>query len=117
MLEMMETILKYLIDYGIVLFEMIGVILLFIGAVKACLSIAKEELAARITLFSYMSSALNFKLGAEILKTVTAQNIKEIGFIACVFLLRVAMTVLINYETKQLELEEQRETSKREKAS
>ena len=62
-------------------------------------SLSEEEFNV-IGAFTALDS--NFKLGGEILKTVEVQSYKEIGLIACIFSLRVAMTLLINYESHHL---------------
>ena len=57
-----------------------------------------------------MATGLEFKLAAEILKTVLVKNLDELVILGAVFLLRVLMTVVIEWEIKQDNNENNRKT-------
>ena len=48
-----------------------------------------------------MATGLEFKLAAEILKTVLIQSLSELLILGSIFLLRVLMTIVIEWEMKE----------------
>lgn len=56
-----------------------------------------------------MATGLEFKLAAEILKTVLIQNLNELIILGSIFLLRVLMTIVIEWEIRQDEKQRKRQ--------
>ena len=103
MVHILENILHYIISYGILLFEYVGVILLIIDGIQGIIAYIKRDPGMRLNLAQGMATALSFKLGGEILRTVIVQTFQEIAIVACIILLRSALTFLIHWEIKHME--------------
>lgn len=106
MTHILEHGLEVIISYGILLFEYIGVIILILSGVRAVVGVFRHRGKIRLELAHGMATALTFKLGGEILRTVIVQTFQEIAIVACITALRAALTFLINWEIKHLEQEE-----------
>ena len=103
MVHTLENILHYIISYGILLFEYVGVIVLIIDGIQGIIAYIKRDPGMRLNLAQGMATALSFKLGGEILRTVIVQTFQEIAIVACIILLRSALTFLIHWEIKHME--------------
>ncbi len=101
MIDILESILHVIVEYGILLFEAAGVGILIWAGIKGIYQYVKKEPEMRLNLFTNMSIALTFKLGGEILKTVLLQDLSECLFVGFIVLLRATMTFLIQWEMKQ----------------
>lgn len=117
MQHILETVLRYAIGYGILLFEYVGVIILIVTGVQGVVGYIKKDPHMRLNLAQGMATALSFKLGGEILRTVIVQDFEEIAIVACIIILRAALTFLIHWEIKHMEQDELiRERKNTEKA-
>ncbi len=105
-MHLAEDILQIIISWGILLFEYIGVIILILSGVKAVVGVFKRRAHIRLDLAHGMATALSFKLGGEILRTVVVQTFHEIAIVACIIALRAALTFLIHWEIIHMEQEE-----------
>lgn len=86
--------------------EVMGIIVITIGAFKAFYYytleiILKKKTKIKHQFASSMATGLEFKLAAEILKTVLIKTLDELFILGAVFLLRVLMTFVIQWEIKQ----------------
>lgn len=106
MQHILEQVLRYMINYGILLFEYIGVVVLIIDGIQGVIGYIKKDPHMRLNLAQGMATALSFKLGGEILRTVIVQTFEEIAIVACIILLRSALTFLIHWEIKHMEQDE-----------
>lgn len=107
MQHILEQILRYVINYGILLFEYIGVAILIVTGVQGVIAYIKKDPHMRLRLAQGMATALTFKLGGEILRTVIVQSFSEIAIVGCIIALRSALTFLIHWEIKHMEHEEE----------
>ena len=112
MVHILEEILHHVISYGILLFEYIGVIVLIIDGIQGVIGYIKRDSEMRLNLAQGMATALSFKLGGEILRTVIVQTIQEIAVVACIIVLRASLTFLIHWEIKHMEQAKTLEESK-----
>ncbi len=106
----MHELLTFIIPYAITALELIGVIIIIIGALKAVfrLIISKfnlDDVNIKLILAKSLELGLEFKLAAEILKTVIIQTIDELLILSAVVILRVIMTFVIYWEIKSVETE------------
>lgn len=90
------------------IFEFIGVLIIFIGAVKALMELIKNrfdfgKVKTKILLGEALSLGLEFKLASEIIKTVLIRTIDEIIILAAVMFLRIVLSVFIHWEIRQTE--------------
>ena len=114
-----HDILKNIANVSIYTLELIGIIVVIIGAVRAVVQAIraanhKESQNLVITLGKHLALALEFKMGAEIIKTVIIENISELLVLAFVIALRAALALLIHWEIKaeKKELSEEMEHMK-----
>ncbi len=97
-MEILEGILNWIVELAILLFEFSGVgILIFAGA-RGIWQYIRRDPATRLKLAKGMSMGLEFKLGSEILRTVTARDFKDILTAGGIIVLRAALTFLIHWE-------------------
>ena len=88
--------------------EMIGIIIIIIGSCRAlvrlfhCL-IKKQPFHVVIDLGKALSLALEFKMGAEIIKTVIIHNLEELAILGIVIIIRALLAFIIHWE---IQLEE-----------
>ncbi|OOB80401.1 MAG: hypothetical protein BEN19_05080 [Epulopiscium sp. Nuni2H_MBin003] len=88
--------------------ELMGIIILTGGTLRAFFHyvkslLMKDDFALKYQLANSMAIALEFKLAAEILKTVVVRDLEEILILAAVVSLRVVMTFIIRMEMKEAE--------------
>ena len=81
--------------------EMIGIVVIAVGAfrsiIKQCINyIKKKDSNIKIDLGNWLALGLEFKMGAEIIKTVLVRDLQELIVLAFIIALRAALTVLIS---------------------
>ena len=101
----LEHLLEFIIPYIIAFLELIGVIIIFVSSVKTfgmygLTFIKKKAYPVKQELASALALALEFKMGAEILKTVLIRDIKEILILGSIIVLRALLSFLIHFELK-----------------
>lgn len=99
----MDTVLNYIIEAAILLFEYTGVIILIVAGIKGIISYIKGDPLTRLNLAKGFAMGLEFKLGSEILRTVIVRQLSEILIVGSIILLRAALTFLIHWEIKNEE--------------
>ena len=103
MYQTIEGIFKESINYAILLFEMAGVIILIVTLVKSFIGWVKNNPDVKLFLGQGIALALEFKLGAEVLRTVVVREWSELMLLGAIIVLRAAITFLIHWEIKQEE--------------
>ncbi|MGL4738475.1 MAG: DUF1622 domain-containing protein [Cellulosilyticaceae bacterium] len=103
---MLETLMADLLPLLIHILETMGIIILTIGAFKAFFHylrslITDDDYAIKHEFATSMAMALEFKLAAEILKTVLVRNLDEIFILGAIVVLRALITLIIHWEMKQ----------------
>ena len=104
-----EAFLSTIIPYIAGILEVIGVIVIIIASFKAAISFIREKFnfqgndSIRIEFSMGLALALEFKLGAEILKTVVVRTLDEFLILAAVTILRIIISFVIHWEVKALE--------------
>lgn len=93
------------------LLEFIGIIIIIVGSFRAlirlikCL-IEKKDFQVVIDLGKALSLALEFKMGAEIIKTVLIHNLEELAILGIVILIRALLAFIIHWEMRMEEKNE-----------
>ncbi len=82
--------------------EIMGVVVLLIGAVKALVGYFRKHTNVRLDLAQSMALALEFKLGGEILRTVVARDWNEILTVGAIIILRGVLNFLIHWEISHI---------------
>lgn len=117
---MLEHLFENYLPIAIHLLELMGVIIILIGSLKAFYKyifslFKKEKCPIRYEFANAMAMGLEFKLAGEILKSVLAKSIEELFFIGGLTLLRGLLTLIIHYEMKWEEPSNSTQNSTEEK--
>ena len=101
---MAELFNKYL-PILIHLFELMGILILTLGVFTAFYHYIqkrffKKDVNIKYEFADVMITTLDFKLAAEILKTVTIKSMDELVILASVFIIRIIMTFVLEKEMK-----------------
>lgn len=101
----MYAIIEIILPEMIHFLELIGIVIILIGATRAFLIyigsfLKKEERNIKLMLGSSLELGLEYKMGAEILKTVLIRDMNEIWILGSIIVLRALLSFLIHYEMK-----------------
>jgi len=102
----LETILDFMLDVLIPLCEIIGVCIVAVSVFSALYVYIKSlfmHVPSRVKfrLAFGLSLSLEFKMAAEILKTVKVQELSELAVLGIVIVLRALLSLLIHFEMKE----------------
>ena len=87
------------------IFELMGILILTLGVFTAFYHYIlkrffKRDVDIKYEFADVMVTTLDFKLAAEILKTVIIKNMDELIILASVFIIRIIMTFVLEKEMK-----------------
>ena len=102
-MHLLHEILVTVVDFSVLVFEFLGIIVILLATVKAVVDYARHDKEMKIGLMEGMTTGLAFMIGGEIMRTITAHDIKEFAVIACILALRAAITILLNWEIRNEE--------------
>lgn len=102
-LEYIEETLSPIVVHSL---ELIRILIIIYGSIKALTIFFKDGMdlsnsLVKITLGEALALSLEFKLGAEIIKTVIVRDLNELIILGFVVVLRIVLTILIHWEVKQ----------------
>ena len=102
----LEHFIEQFLHYIIKILEAMGILMIKLGAFRAFFHymktlIFKDHYPTKHQFANSMATGLEFKLAAEILKTVLIQSLNELIILGSIFLLRVLMTIVIEWEIRQ----------------
>ena len=100
MLHSIEEVFKLVVQYGVLVMECVGVVILLVTTAKSIWGCIKRDPHVRLTLAQGIALALEFKLGGEVLRTVIVRERSELIILGAIILLRGALTFLIHWEIK-----------------
>lgn len=105
LIHILEQIKTFLIPLIIEIAELMGVFIIAVTLCKAMYTYIRVTFLHHtgsylFELGSGLSTALEFKMAAEILKTVLATTLDELAIVAAVFALRALMSLLIHVELR-----------------
>lgn len=88
--------------------ELIGVLIIIIGSGRALVRLVqclrkRSPFHVVIELGKALSFALEFKMGAEIIKTVIIHNLEELSILGVVILIRALLAFVIRWEIRNEE--------------
>ena len=111
-IEVLETIMKYIVEISTVCLEMAGIIVLVSSAVICFVKwVRRDRENIRLDLAMGIALALEFKMGGEVLRTVVVREWGELLILGSIIILRAALTFLIHWEIEN-EKKEMRNASK-----
>lgn len=105
MISAMEVVLECIVEFGILIFELIGVSIIIWTCLVSFYKYVTRRPDTRIYLGKGLAMGLEFKIGSEILRTVVVREWNEIAIVAGIIALRAALTFLIHWEVKEEEKE------------
>ncbi len=100
-----EEFLVKIIPYITSSLELVGIIIIVLGSLEAVLRLILSkfnfgEENLKINFAKALSLSLEFKLAAEILKTVVIRTLDEFIILSAVVILRVVITFVLHWEIK-----------------
>ena len=101
MLHILDIGVDWLIEFGILAFEGVGIIVLLIAGGRAVLGYLKKGPHTSVTLARGMAMALQFKMGAEILRTVQVRDLQELALIGGIVVIRIILAFMTHYEIRE----------------
>lgn len=102
---MLEHLIELILPSIIAFLDLIGIFIIAFGAIKAFYYylnhvIRKNRYNYKFMLLQDMATGLEFKMAAEILKTVLIRSLDELIILGAVILLRGLMSFMIHFEMK-----------------
>lgn len=116
----MEQIAVYIKDFlhpvaeiSASILELIGIVIIIVGSCRALVRLIKNVVKKKgfhvvVDLGKALSLALEFKMGAEIIKTVIIHNLEELAILGIVIIIRALLAFIIHWEIQLEEKTEQR---------
>ena len=106
-----KDILYILAEFASSTLELVGVLIIIFGSCRALIKlfrclIKKYPFHVVIDLGKALSLALEFKMGAEIIKTVIIHNLEELAILGVVIIIRALLAFIIHWEIKTEQKEE-----------
>ena len=103
--NVLETFVEAVLPYIIVILEIMGILVVMWSAINSFWkyiqnSFFKKDHNIQFYFARGLATGLEFKMAAEILKTVLVRNINELLVLGAVILLRALLSVLIHFEMK-----------------
>ena len=103
---MLEQLVEKAILLIIPICELMGITVVIISILQAFKNyllslITKKEIDIKFQLANGLALCLEFKMAAEILKTVLIRELKELIVLGAVIILRALLSLLIHFEMKQ----------------
>ena len=97
--------------------ELIGILIIVIGSARALVRLVyclrkKAPFHVVVDLGKALSLALEFKMGAEIIKTVIIHNLEELSILGVVILIRALLAFIIHWEIRTEKNEEKKQNKK-----
>ena len=116
-----EGLLHNIAEISALSLEFIGVAIIVIGSIKSLIQLVNGLIRHRsinivVELGKTLALALEFKMGAEIIKTVIVHDLQELAVLGIVILIRALLAFLIHWEMKmeKKEAEEKNEKNNKE---
>ena len=99
-MEALEVLLHYIVEFSIIIFEFIGVGIIIVSGIIGFTKYLRRHPDTKIVLAQGLAMGLEFKMGAEILKTVLVRSLNEILILGAIILLRALLSLMIHFEIK-----------------
>lgn len=106
-MNIIHSVIDTALPYAISLLECMGIIIVIWSSVYGFWqyiqnTFMKKQLNLQANLAKGLATGLEFKMAAEILRTVLIQNLEELYILGAVILLRGLLSVLIHFEFKDM---------------
>lgn len=105
-MNVLEHAIEIVLPYVISALEIMGILVVIWSAIYAFWeyiqnAFMKKDLDLQFHLAKGLATGLEFKMAAEILKTVIVHEFSELLILGAVVILRAILSVLIHFEMKQ----------------
>ncbi len=105
-MNVIEHAVELVLPYIITILEIMGIIIVFWSGIVGFWhfiqnTFMKKNLDIQNGLAQGLATGLEFKMAAEILKTVLVRSMDELYILGAVILLRAILSVLIHFEMKK----------------
>jgi uncharacterized membrane protein len=102
---MLKVIIEIVFPELIYVLEIMGMLVICYGSARAFLLYIKSQFVSieaniKLTLGKALELGLEFKIGAEILKTVLIRDMSEIWILGSVIILRTILSAILHFELK-----------------
>lgn len=102
---MLDRIVEFILEYLIPICELMGIFIVAVSTFAAFWKYGKglvthQSADIKFQLASGLALSLEFKMAAEILKTVLIRDLTELLVLGAVIILRALLSVLIHFEMK-----------------
>ncbi|MBO5109960.1 MAG: DUF1622 domain-containing protein [Clostridia bacterium] len=107
-MNVLEHLVEIVLPYIISILEIMGILVVAWSAIHAFWeyiqnSFMKKDINLQFHFARGLAAGLEFKMAAEILKTVIVQDMSELLILGAVILLRAILSLLIHFEMKHSE--------------
>ncbi len=105
-MNVLHRFIEMILPYMISVLEIVGIIVVFWSGIYGFWqyfqnTFMKKKYDLQTNLAKGLAMGLEFKMAAEILRTVLIQSLDELYMLGAVILLRALLSLLIHYEIKQ----------------
>ena len=105
---MLEHLVELVLEFLIPICELMGIFIVAVAAISAFIrhlhSLATHSPSnVKFQLANGLALSLEFKMAAEILKTVIIRDMNELLVLGAVIILRALLSFLIHFEMKQID--------------
>ena len=114
--NVLEAFVEAVLPYIIVILEIMGILVVMWSAINSFWkyiqnSFFKKDHNIQFYFARGLATGLEFKMAAEILKTVLVRNINELLVLGAVILLRALLSVLIHFEMKHNNFDDKKDSN------
>ena len=104
-MNILHELIVIIVPYMISILEIIGILIVFGSGIYAFCKFlmnmfTKKDFDLKNLLGRGLAMGLEFKMAAEILRTVLVQSMDELYMLGAIILLRTLLSLLIHYEIK-----------------
>lgn len=108
----LKELLEIIVPIASEFLELVGVVIVIIGSLNSLFKLIKSkfdmnDVKIKLHLIKALELSLEFKLAAELLKTVLIHTVNELLILSAIVILRVIMTFVIHWEIKNYKEKEE----------
>ena len=104
-MEQTEAVFQSIVRYGVLALEAIGSILILFFSIRSVICLVKKDLkGSRYQMTLGITTGLSFMLGSEVLNTIIAPGLNDIGMTCAILIMRAGITLLVHWENKHEEM-------------
>ena len=99
-LQSVEQVFEWIVEWAILLCEVIGVAVIVVTAIKGVAAWIKKDAHVKLMIAEGIALALTFKMGGELLRSVVVREWRELLILGAIIVLRALMAALIHFEIR-----------------